>query len=79
MSTEIIEWSSRRRRRLAVELRASRWYAVEVPNKAAKLTTSTATAMRAVARDEDERWRSRTCQHVQGCRANQPSTWPLTR
>ena len=39
MSTEIIEWSSRRRRRLAVELRASRWYAVEVPNKAAKLTT----------------------------------------
>ncbi len=56
MSTEIIEWSSRRRRRLAVELRASRWYAVEVPNKAAKLTTSTATAMRAVARDEDEGW-----------------------
>ena len=25
MSTSIIEWSSRRRRRLAVELRASRW------------------------------------------------------
>jgi hypothetical protein len=25
--------------RLAVDLRASRWYAVEVPNKAAKLTT----------------------------------------
>ena len=37
MSTEIIEWSSHRRRRLAVELRARRWYAVEVPNKTAKL------------------------------------------
>ncbi len=50
MSTEIIEWSSHRRRRLAVELRASRWYAVEDPNNTAKLTTSTATKMRAVAR-----------------------------
>ena len=49
-----MEWSCHRRRRLAVELRASRWCAVEVPNKAAKLTTSTATALRAVARDEDE-------------------------
>jgi hypothetical protein len=29
MSTEVIEWPSRRRRRLAVELRASRSYAVE--------------------------------------------------
>jgi hypothetical protein len=49
-------WLSRRWRRLAVELRAWRWYAVEVPNKAAKLTTSTSTALRAVARDEDEGW-----------------------
>ena len=54
VSTEIMEWSCHRRRRLAVELRASRWCAVEVPNKAAKLTTSTSTALRAVARDEDE-------------------------
>jgi hypothetical protein len=37
--TEVIEWQSRRRWRLAVELRASRWYAVEVPNNATKLTT----------------------------------------
>jgi hypothetical protein len=69
MSTEIIGWLSHRRRRLAVELRARRWYAVEVPNKAAKLTTltstSTATPVRAVARDEDDGWRSRTCQRVQ--------------
>ena len=58
MSTEIIQWSCHCMRRLAVELRASRWCAVEVPNKAAKLTTSTSTstALRAVARDEDEGW-----------------------
>ena len=56
MSTEIIEWLSHRRRRLAVELRARRWYAVEVPNKAAKLTTSTAGNASGGARDEDEGW-----------------------